>query len=85
MNLPSGPKVHAIMDVVGIGIGDSPDDLKISSGYDDRVEVEENGRHRDLTRDEQIELADLMIARWQTYKEKVRSSIIPQRTDQPSP
>lgn len=64
----SGKTIDPAFGVVGIG-----PDLALSDGYDGRIDVAGEGAAYDpameLTPAEVVELADLMIGRWQAIRE----------------
>lgn len=65
ITLSTGTEVDANRGIVGIDAA-----LDTYGGYDERIEYEvtEPGGRADLTPAERVELADLMIARWQAYR-----------------
>lgn len=61
----SGKSIYANNNIVGIDA-----ELEISEGYDGSIFIEGHNGEELLTKPELIELADMMIDRWQRFKAK---------------
>lgn len=75
MKLSTGKEVDDVCGVIGIG-----HDLGVYGGFDSHID-EDFAKHpthtTTLTRDEKIELAELMIARWQLYLVRLKYGSAP--------
>jgi len=67
MKLSTGKEVYANGDIFGL-----TKDVLITEGYDSVLYVSEEDDEPRLTPGEQIEIADEMIKRWQSFKENLR-------------
>ena len=70
MKLSSGREIKELNDIVGIDL----DSQSISYGYDGGIWVNPDHEfayypYPDLTKDELIEIADIMIKRWERFKQ----------------
>lgn len=72
MKLPSGKEIYANCGIIGID-----ENLCVFGGYDEAVRCESDQRDEfdaeitpDLDRAGAVELADVMIARWQAFRAK---------------
>lgn len=72
LELPSGKIVSANCGIIGIG-----PNLNLSGGYDDGIPCVSNSWHDEkdpfsetLSKAEVVDLADIMIARWQAFRAK---------------
>lgn len=67
IRLATGKELYAFHGILGLG----PDCETLTEGYDGKIEGPwmEPEEHV-LTPAERVELADLMIARWQAYRER---------------
>jgi hypothetical protein len=65
VKLPSGREFYAYNGIVGIGANGDPADLWVWEGYDGDVST------YDWSVEERRELADLMLARWQAYRDSL--------------
>lgn len=68
MELKSGRTVYANQEIFGID-----PELNLTEGYDGSVDMEQfmDGEVVALTKEDLIEIADMMIDRWQRYKKLV--------------
>jgi hypothetical protein len=74
MELSTGKKIYVNRDIIGIG----PELDEVFEGYDGSVcwigsEDRENNGYDNLTREEMVEIADIMIGRWTEFKRRVVS------------
>lgn len=66
MILKNGKQIYANKDIIGID-----DENNLYEGYDGELFLNVY-KNNDLTKKELIEIADLMIKRWETFKDFIR-------------